>query len=94
MTSTETTEIARVRELLEALLRIETYRELEVDFKRSPKLRKLFELTGRATRGEIQKQVRLGSNVIAETWASWQRRGLLRKRGKSYEKLWGALNGR
>ena len=94
MTSTETTEIARVRELLEALLRIETYRELEVDFKRSPKLRKLFELTGRATRAEIQKQVRLGSNVIAETWASWQRRGLLRKRGKSYEKLWGALNGR
>ena len=89
MASTEKTEIAGVRDLLEALLRIETYRELEPEFKRSPKLRKLFELTWQATRAEIQKQVRLGTNVIAETWSSWQRRGLLRKRGKSYEKLWG-----
>jgi len=80
--------MAQLRDLLEALLRIEAHRELELDFKRNPKLRQLFDLTGRASRAEIQKEIHLSTDVMAETWASWHQRGLVRKVGKSYEKVW------
>ena len=71
MTSSETSEMAQLRDLLEALLRIEAHRELELDFKRNPKLRQLFDLTGRASRAEIQKEIHLSTDVMAETWASF-----------------------
>ena len=82
-------ELPQIRGILESLLRIATYRELEHDFEQNPKLRKLFDLTGTATRSEIQKRLHLDNTVIAKTWESWHDRGLLRKVGKSYQKTWG-----
>jgi hypothetical protein len=84
----DSSELAQIRGILESLLRIETYRELDVDFKKNPKLRKLFDLTGRATHSEIQKRLHLSPNIITETWGSWQDKGLVKKVGKSYQKTW------
>ena len=42
----------------------------------------------KVTRDEIQKRLHLSPTIIAETWASWENRGLLRKVGKSYQKTW------
>jgi len=81
-------ELARIRGVLESLLRIETYRELDLDFKKNPKLRKLFDMTGQATQSEIQKRLHLSPNVISVTWGLWQTRGLVKRVGKSYQKTW------
>src|SRR5437879_13900101 len=86
LTSTEAAEITQVRDLLGSLLRIETYRELQLEFTKNPKLLTLFELTGKVTRDEIQKRLHLSPTIIAETWASWENRDLLRKVGKSIRK--------
>ncbi len=88
MTSESGSDLVQISHVLECLPRIETYRELDAEFKQNPKLQKLFDLTGRATRTEIQKRLHLSPNIIAKTWESWQERGLVKKVGKSYQKVW------
>lgn len=81
-------EIGAVRDLVEYLLRIRVEEALRPDFEADPKLRIVFELTGKATQSQIQKRARLDNNAISRAWVSWQSRGLIRKIGRKYEKLW------
>ena len=82
------TNLDEMRALLESLLKIKVVEALESDFAATPKLRAVFQMTGKATRSEIKMKVKIGTQVIDRAWASWHGRGLIRKVGQRYEKLW------
>ncbi len=88
MESNPQSEIGALRELVEYLLRIKVGEALRPDFDEDPKLRVVFDMTGRATQSQIQKRARLDNNAISRAWVSWHSRGLIRKVGRKYEKLW------
>ena len=81
-------EFAEIRGLVEALVRMKVGENLERDFARNPKLRVLFYFTGRVSRGEVKKKSKLGTNTIGDAWSDWHARGLIRKTGRQYSKLW------
>lgn len=82
----EPTASARIEGLLKALLKIHMAPVLEAELN-DEFSRKLFSLTGKVTRREIQKRLRCGPNRICETWARWDRLGILAKDGASYRKV-------
>lgn len=81
-------ELTDIHNLLECLIRILVYRELETDFQRNSRLRDLFDMTGRLSHTQIQKRLHLSPNDITAQWVSWRNRGLILKTGKGYRKLW------
>lgn len=80
-------DLAALRGLVEALLRLRVRGVLEKEFTADPRLRALFDLTGRAPRSEMKRKTRLGTSTISRTWVSWHSRGLIKKFGKQYQKL-------
>lgn len=84
----ESSELTQIRDLLESLMRILVYREIEADFQRNSKLKELFDLTGQKSHTEIQKQLHISPNDITAQWVAWRKRGLIQKVGNGYRKLW------
>ncbi len=59
---------------------------LETELK-DPKMKRLYDLTGKAKREKIEKETEFSAGKISGIWMIWERKGILRKVGKSYKKI-------
>jgi predicted transcriptional regulator len=78
--------IARIEGLLSTLVKLQMApvleHELTDDF-----ARKLWDMTGKATTAEIQKRLKCRRTRISDTWARWDKTGLIKKDGRSYHRI-------
>jgi hypothetical protein len=77
---------ARLEWLLAALVKLQMApileRELTDDFHR-----RLYALTGKATRRQIQQKLKCGPNRISSTWVRWEQMGIIAKDGAAYRRV-------
>ena len=76
----------RVERLLAALVKLQMAPILETEL-RDDFHRRLYALTGKATSRQIQKKLRCGANRISDTWARWERMGIIAKDGATYRRI-------
>lgn len=77
--------IAGIEALLATLVKLQMAPILEHEL-RDPFGRKLWDLTGKATIRKIQKTLKCSPNRISDTWARWEKSGLIKKDGNSYQR--------
>jgi len=80
----ENKELSRIRELLEFLVKKEISKELE-DL--SKKEKDIYFLTGEVGQVEIRKRLKVSADTVSNTWKKLEEKGLLKRAGKSYEKV-------
>jgi len=79
-------DIKRIRELLEFLARREVSKELQGLDKKE---REIYDLTGILRQTQIKDKLKVAPNTISDTWKKLENQGILRKKGKGYEKVFG-----
>lgn len=78
--------LIKIKDYLEALVKINLIRILENEFKDS-KFKTIYELTGVKSIKEISKKVNISTGAISNLWARWENLGILIKEGKRYRKV-------
>jgi hypothetical protein len=77
--------LARLIELVEALLRVKISELLEKELDDAKK-KKLYEFTGKKSARELSKVTGLSTGAISGFWQRWYSVGILKKQGKFYVK--------
>jgi len=77
-------DIKRIRELLEFLAKREVSKDLESLDKKE---KEIYELTGVLGQTQIKDKLNVAPNTISDTWKKLENQGILRKKGKGYEKV-------
>ena len=75
----------RIEALLTALVKLQVGPILQDELKDDTN-RQLYELTGKATRREIQKKLKVSPGRISATWQRWERLGIMVKDGQTYRR--------
>lgn len=78
--------LQRNNELLEILVKLQLKSTLNEELS-DPKNRKLYELTGNKSIGEISKELKMSAGKISGIWKRWEQQGLLIKDGRSYKRV-------
>jgi predicted transcriptional regulator len=79
-------DLARIEELLEVLVRLQLGPTIANETSDSS-MRKLYELTGKKPVLELSRELGMSSGKISRVWQKWESMGIIRKQGKSYKKL-------
>lgn len=78
--------LRRAATMLEALVKMKIDDVLKAELK-DPKMKKLYDLTGKATQTQLVKQTGFSAGKISGIWKKWERKGILKKVGKIYKKI-------
>ena len=84
MSDSET--LKRIEKLLDSLVRLQGAPILAAELKK-PELAKIWNLTGQLGAREIGTKLGIGKDRVSDVWLRWTAMGLVRKVGKTYEKI-------
>ncbi len=76
----------RIEKLLIALLKKQLSNIIENELS-DPKIKILYNMTGKYTAREIVKKTDLSLGAISKIWKKWENLGLIIKDGKKYKKI-------
>mgnify|MGYP002153782124 CR=1 FL=1 len=86
MNNTERKLLERIKDMVEALTRAKISEVLERELN-DPKKKKLYNLTGKMKLRELIRQTDLSAGTISHLWQKWHSKGILKKKGKFYTKV-------
>lgn len=90
MNNNEKKSLERIEDMVEVLTRAKISEVLEKELD-SPIKKKLYELTGKVKREQLVKQTGLSAGTISGLWQKWHSKGILKKKGKIYTKIFEEL---
>jgi hypothetical protein len=86
MSNDERELLKKIKDMIEVLTKVKISEILEKELD-EPNKKKLYELTGKATQTQLVKQTGFSAGKISGLWQKWERKGILKKDGKSYKKI-------